>query len=213
VVNIIGNCSATTSTVCGSDVACPATEACVYPSAVVLGFCLTSTGRSAIPVGPVVDNGTGTLSYGAGSIGAPDGFTGSNCVLATITFTAVAQGSGTLNLNSSQIVNIPDPIPVGAEIDASVDICVNAANQIRILDTPPVYYSTIQLATDATVNDDIIQTRGTTFVESIVFDQSGQITLRGGYNCDYTGNPGYTSIDGALTFDGGAVTLDRIIIK
>jgi hypothetical protein len=58
VVNITGACSSS-ATACWSDADCPATETCGYSSAVVLGACLGSTGRTPVLIPPAVSNGTG----------------------------------------------------------------------------------------------------------------------------------------------------------
>jgi hypothetical protein len=75
-------------------------------SDIVLGPCLASTGRSPLPIGSPIDNTVGTLSYAVATLGStPAGFSGSNCVLATITFTVVSQNEGTLDLNDTQITD------------------------------------------------------------------------------------------------------------
>jgi len=73
---------------------------------------LESTGRGAIPVGPDINNETGTLTFGAGSFGTPPGPDGSG-VLATISFSPQAEGESNLHLQSVQVTDIvPNPISV-----------------------------------------------------------------------------------------------------
>jgi hypothetical protein len=74
-------------------------------------------------------------------------------------------------------------------------------------------YSTLQAAYDITLDGDVIFIQETTLPEYIYFDRISSVTLEGGYNCSYTSNPGYTAIDGTLTFDGDPVILDKIIIN
>ena len=67
---------------------------------------LNGTGRSFSAVGPDNNSDTGTVAYGAFSLGnTPDGPNG-NGTLATLTFSALAQGSGTLNFIEAGVTNI-----------------------------------------------------------------------------------------------------------
>jgi hypothetical protein len=43
--------------------------------------------------------------------------------------------------------------------------------------------------------------------------QGKEVTLRGGYGCDFTSNPGYTIIRNNMTIRLDKVTVDKIIIK
>jgi hypothetical protein len=74
-------------------------------SDIALGPCLASTGRQAAPLPTVINNALGSLSYGAFTFPGPAGFTGSNCVLATITFTVVGQNEGILDLNDTKVTD------------------------------------------------------------------------------------------------------------
>jgi hypothetical protein len=84
-----------------------ATRLGVSASDVALGSFLSSTGRSASPMGPVIHvaGGVGTLSLGAMSLGfAPPGPSGSG-VIAEITFTPLQPGSAALALTAGQLAN------------------------------------------------------------------------------------------------------------
>jgi hypothetical protein len=75
--------------------------AVVTVTSVSIGNFLSSTGRTAFPLAPAIDNTAGTLTYGAMSFGDQTGPSGSG-TLATITFTPV--GAGVANLNFSDLV-------------------------------------------------------------------------------------------------------------
>ncbi|MDW7679816.1 MAG: FlgD immunoglobulin-like domain containing protein, partial [bacterium] len=73
-------------------------------SDVTQGAFLGSTGRSVIPVGPNIDNNTGSVVYGAASVGAQAGANG-NGVLATIVWTPLAEGKSPIVLKNVKIAD------------------------------------------------------------------------------------------------------------
>jgi hypothetical protein len=75
-------------------------------------------------------------------------------------------------------------------------------------------YSKIQYAYDAlTANDQTIQMQAATFAENLLFDDPYSVYLRGGYNCGYVSQTGWTTISGKLTIKGGKVNIDNVVIK
>jgi hypothetical protein len=81
---------------------------------VMQGDFLGSTGRTVHEVGPIIDNTTGTVTYGAYTLGAspygPDG----NGVLATITLETRVQGDIALSLENVVLTNIAGEPPSSA---------------------------------------------------------------------------------------------------
>ncbi len=75
------------------------TPATVTVDDVTLGDFLGSTGRTVIPVTPIIDNQTGRASFGAASVGSAPGPDGTG-TLATITFTAQDAGQSFLDLEN-----------------------------------------------------------------------------------------------------------------
>lgn len=73
-------------------------------SDVTLGGFLASTGNTATPVGPAIDNVAGKVTYGAFSFGGNPGPNG-NGLLATVTFTVQSQTNGALDLNNVQVTD------------------------------------------------------------------------------------------------------------
>jgi hypothetical protein len=87
----------------------------MHVDGVALGDFLGSTGRNTSPVGPQIDNETGTLTFGGFSFGEPPGPNGSG-LLATITFSPQAEGESALHLQSVQVTNtVPEEIAVGQQ--------------------------------------------------------------------------------------------------
>jgi len=65
---------------------------------------------------------------------------------------------------------------------------------VRIARAIPVYYSSLQVAYNAAVNGDIIQSRADiTFTENISVNRNISVTLQGGYDCGYVTNSGNVS--------------------
>jgi glucose/arabinose dehydrogenase len=89
-------------------------------------------------------------------------------------------------------------------------VCHNPA--VRIGGTT-VFYSDIQSAHDSATTGQSVQTQAAEFVETLDLANPAPVTVSGGYACDYSANPGFTSIQGSLTISGGAVTLGNITIR
>jgi PKD repeat protein len=75
------------------------------------------------------------------------------------------------------------------------------------------YYDTIQHAYEAPGSTGIIEIQAMEFLGGLSMTQGKEVTLRGGYGCDFTSNPGYTIIRGQMTIRLDKVTVDKIIIK
>lgn len=82
---------------------------------------------------------------------------------------------------------------------------------VRVGD-PPVYYSYIQDAYDASIGN-IIEVGATDFVEDLFFDINVSIMLKGGFNSDYTDNPSYSIVNGSVTISDGTVEVENLIIQ
>ena len=78
--------------------------AVVHVKDVALGNFLESTGRNTAPLGPEVDNDTGTMRHGVFSFGSQPGASGDG-VLAILTLTAQGTGSSPLVLENVQVAD------------------------------------------------------------------------------------------------------------
>ena len=93
----------------------------------------------------------------------------------------------------------------------TVSTC-NAAGSVMIADTN-YYYSSIQNAFNMSGNGETLLIQGTDFVESPNLTQAISLRLSGGYSCDYSMNPGFTTILGTLTISESTVTIENFIIQ
>lgn len=58
-----------------------------------------------------------------------------------------------------------------------------------------------------------LQMQAITFYESPVLDRGFVLTLDGGYNSTFSGNPGFTGIHGSLTIVSGTVTVNKVSLQ
>ena len=58
--------------------------------------------------------------------------------------------------------------------------------------------------------DQILEIRALSFAETLTLAQSNPVTLSGGHVCDFSSNPGYTTVQG-MTFSGGSVTIENFV--
>jgi len=86
-----------------------------------LGDFLASTGRDVSPVGPVIDNQAGTLTFGAFSVGDEPGPDGDG-VLATVLMQAIGEGESLLALNNVQLLDTESQLIPNKTRDGTVRV-------------------------------------------------------------------------------------------
>ena len=75
-------------------------------------------------------------------------------------------------------------------------------------------YTEVQNAYNAASEGDTIELQDTDmYADSLNISRDVTVTIKGGYNCDYTGRTGTTTINGNLTITTGTLTLEDIVIK
>ncbi len=89
------------------------------------------------------------------------------------------------------------------------DLASSCPNLPARIIVPLQYFSTPQEACDAAGEGETAQSHDISFSGDMVFDQNKSITLDGGYNCDYTGVIGVTTINGDLIITNGTLTIDN----
>ena len=91
------------------------------------------------------------------------------------------------------------------------DVAIQCPATVKVGATP---YGTVQAAMDAAGDGSEITSTAYLFTENLQFTQPGTVTLKGGYNCAFTQNTGYTTINGGLTVSGtGTLILENVIIR
>ena len=75
------------------------------------------------------------------------------------------------------------------------------------------FYASIGSALSVVGAGQTLLVQETNLAESPKTTQNVSITLSGGYSCDFSMNPGFTTVTGALTIGQGTVTIVNIIIQ
>jgi hypothetical protein len=77
------------------------------------------------------------------------------------------------------------------------------------------YFNTISDAyPNVTADGQMIQMQTSDIIDANpIYSGSHPIKIQGGFDCGYATNGGFTTIHGKMTFKGGAVTIERVIIK
>jgi|GEM_PF-5177574 len=141
------------------------------------------------PVSWVWDFGDGSSGYERNPV-----HTYSTAGYYTVTLHATGDG-GTWTVTKNNYIN------VGA--------CANG--HVRIGDV--ISGVTIQQAYNGMSGGDTAQTHAYVFSENLLLLNDTSVTLEGGYNCDYSSNTGFTTLNGSLAVRGGTLTVGNLIIK
>lgn len=104
-----------------------------------------------------------------------------------------------------------------SSLSAATDIQAEFARlqPVRIAGTSPVYYDTLQGAYNAASTGAVIQALTTTSTPLGTLTMNGgkAITLKGGYNGDYSSNSGYTTSVGTLTVVNGSLIVENVVVN
>ncbi|HBA71372.1 MAG: hypothetical protein A2X82_14395 [Geobacteraceae bacterium GWC2_55_20] len=59
----------------------------------------------------------------------------------------------------------------------------------------------------------MIKTWGTDFTENLLLNKSIAVTIKGGFNADYTSNGGNTILRGSITVGKGSLTVEHLVVQ
>jgi hypothetical protein len=74
-------------------------------------------------------------------------------------------------------------------------------------------YATISAAYAAATNGESIQMQAADFDGDLSLAKSGTITLKGGYDCAFSGNSGWATFHGKMTISGGTIKIDTVALR
>ncbi len=97
----------------------------------------------------------------------------------------------------------------------TITLATCSAYPVRIVGTPPGCYSTIQAAYNAAPDGATIQVHNVTLTENLNANSATPktIILEGGYNADYSGVTGATTLNGSITTTTGKLTIKNFILQ
>ncbi|HTZ18733.1 MAG TPA: SBBP repeat-containing protein [Dissulfurispiraceae bacterium] len=93
---------------------------------------------------------------------------------------------------------------------SAINTCPDHAVTINGGGTP---YSYIQTAYGYAANNDILYIQALPFTEDLSLTGNFAVTLKGGYECDFTSNPGFSTVYGKMTISTGTVTVENMIFS
>jgi hypothetical protein len=114
-------------------------------------------------------------------------------------------GCHTLSLQSTTF-NATTPTNIFVD-----DVAIRCTTTVIVGSTA---YETVQAAMDKAGDGAEISATAYVFTEHLLFTQLGTVTFKGGYDCGFSQNPGYTTITGSVTVSGtGTLITENVIIR
>ena len=112
-----------------------------------------------------------------------------------------------LSFQSTTHVSSSNPTNIFVD-DVAIPHC---SSTVRIDAVPSV---SLQQAMNDAGSLSVISATAHVFTGDLLFSQPGRVTFKGGYDCSFLQNSGYTTIDGKLAISGaGTLVVEKMIIK
>jgi len=104
----------------------------------------------------------------------------------------------TMTMNYTKYIN--------ANFDGS---CDPPMQPVKLIGTSTDYYSSIQEAYDAAVDQNTIQIQDGVYQEDLIIDLNKTVIIENGYNCIYTAISGGTTVVGNLSISDGELIINK----
>jgi hypothetical protein len=168
--------------------------------------------------------GSGTVSSDSGGINDtyPAVTTGlasiNDATTVTLTATAVAGSTVTWSGNcdstgGTSTIATCIITSMNAARTVTANFALSCLTQLVKNENIPDYYTSINTAYGVAREGDTLMAVSYEFAENLNLTHGINIILKGGYGCDYSSNPGYTTLNGVLTIQADTLTVENIIIK
>jgi probable HAF family extracellular repeat protein len=96
--------------------------------------------------------------------------------------------------------------------NALIDVASCANNPVKIVRTS-AYFTSIQSAfASASQANDVVQAQALDRTEDLIWNNNRSVTLSGGFLCNYSSHPGFTTVH-SLTIASGTLTVENMIIQ
>lgn len=164
-------------------------------------------------------NGGGTISSGDGRVffsypTNDEGIAGIDQG-ATVTLSAIADNLSTASwfgdCSSTGGSTTVATCTITSVNDAKSVSALFTRRTVRIAETS-AYYTLIQTAYDEATNDQTVQIQATDFNENLILANPEAVSLKGGFNADFSTNSDWTTVTGTVTISGAPVTVENIAI-
>ena len=83
----------------------------------------------------------------------------------------------------------------------------------HIFGAAPGNYPSLQAAYNAAAASDLIQVQAAVLAESPLFSRPVAVTIKGGYDNNFTAVTGSTLVQGTLTIQSGTITIDNVTVR
>lgn len=106
-------------------------------------------------------------------------------------------------------------VTLSSDKSVTANFSLLALPAVRIGGASPVYMNPATLLNtyQNALNNAVIEMKSGFLAESFTSSQNKSVTVRGGFNSDYTANAGYTAISGPLNIQLGSVTVDNLTVN
>jgi len=77
----------------------------------------------------------------------------------------------------------------------------------------PKYYGLLQPAYNDATGGAVIQAKGVSIADNLIINQAKTVTIKGGFDPDFTSQGGCTVLQGSLTISQGSLVIDHFAIR
>lgn len=161
-------------------------------------------------------NGGGSVHSSPAGIACTSGSCTAQFTIGSPVTLLAAPASGTISLSylsswsgCSRILGVNCAVDVGGDTVVTASFATLQPVRVR----GGAYYSLLQGAYRGAGNGGVIQAQAVSLTGDLTADTDRSVTLTGGYNADYSGRNGVSTLRGKLTVTRGALTVDSVVIR
>ncbi len=104
-------------------------------------------------------------------------------------------------------------LTMDADKALTADFTTCSNQPARIVGVTTVYYTTLQDAYNAAADGDLIQSQGVVFLEDLNLNLNKTVTIKTGYDCNYTTNSTNSGLSGTLVITNGTIIIENMVLQ